>query len=89
MKQFDLQLALAGAKVQTRDGRTVTDIKVVRDALPRTKEDVRRMWVYIQGIRGTIHNFSGYHEYPFYHDGTAHKYLGDDSADLFMVDEGN
>jgi len=79
---FNLEDALNGAEVQTRDGRKVTGIKVVSD-------DCKSMYAHepkpIQGLMASIHNDLGIMEFPFYKDGGAHLYLGENSADLFMV----
>ena len=80
-KKFDLEAALAGAEVQTRDGRKVTGIRVV-------SEDSKTMYAHepepVQGLRATIHNKQGPCEHHFYLDGGAAKYLGETLADLVM-----
>ena len=82
-KKFNLEAALGGAKVQTRDGRNVSGIHVVSD-------DRKTMYSHepqpVQGLRATIHNSHGEGEYPFYKNGGAHLYLGDNAADLVMVE---
>ena len=82
LKAFDLQSALNGAKVRTRDGRTVTNVKVICDDVIF---DDGVQSEYTQGLTAEIHNACGVCTYPFYHNGGAHKYLGQNDADLFMV----
>ena len=81
---FDLEKALSGAPVQTKDGRKVTDIKVVLASAPRDSSyvDEYEGEEYIQGLTGVIHNTSGLDTYPFYHSGVAHKYGLATEADL-------
>lgn len=86
-KKFDLNLALNGASVTTKDGRKVTDIKVVNENAPFSAEDVDEFKgeEYIQGLTGVIHNLTGLHTYEFYHNGGAHLYGGNTQADLVMA----
>jgi hypothetical protein len=81
---FDLKKALAGHSVFTRDGRKVTNIRVVNQDAPKSVREVHNE-KYIQGIEGTIHNLSGPSVYPFYHDGGSHKYGGSTLSDLIMM----
>lgn len=84
--EFDLTLALLGHPVQTKDGRKVTDIKMVDETAPHSADDVNETdgEEYSQGITGVIHNLSGLHTYPFYHNGGSHLYGGTTEADLVM-----
>ncbi len=83
MKEFNLEAALKGTKVQTRDGRKVTSIKVI-------SKDSKTMYTHepepVQGLMATIHNPCGPCKYHFYRDGGAAKYLGENPADLVMVE---
>lgn len=72
---------MSGKPVCTRDGRTVTNVKVVCDDLI---EDDGVSSTYRQGLTADIHNDSFIGNYPFYHNGLASKYLGCSGADLFM-----
>ena len=88
MKPFNLHSALIGSAVVTRDGRTVTHIKEIH-SFPKTREDVDEYCdkpEYNRGLLATIHNITGQHEHPYWHDGVAHKYGGETDADLFMKD---
>ena len=83
MEIFNLTAALNGADVITRDGRKVTNIKVIG------KDIVFDNGVksnYQQALIGDIRNDCGACTYPFYSDGVAHKYLLETGADLFMRD---
>ena len=84
--EFDLTLALLGHPVQTKDGRKVTDIKIVDENAPHSPHDVNEFLgeEYSQGITGVIHNLTGLHTYPFYHNGSSHLYGGTTEADLVM-----
>jgi hypothetical protein len=79
---FNLEAALYGYEVRTRDGRKVTNVRIA-------SKDNKSMYDHepkpIQGIRATLHNSVKAEEYSFYHDGGAHLYLGETGADLFMV----
>ena len=92
MKPFNLKEALEGAEVVTRDGRTITNVKDMNISRIHSAEHAAALEMpngpdtYIQGILATIHNTGGLHEYPFYYDGGAHKYGGENGADLFMKD---
>lgn len=81
---FDLNAALNGASVQTRDGRTVTDIKIVTHDAPHSAESVDELngGEYIMGIEAKIHNKHFSDTYPFYHSGGSHKYGIETGADL-------
>ena len=82
LKVFNLTAALNGYPVQTRDGRKVTNIKVVsEDIIFDNGVDSN----YQQALIGDIMNNCGACTYPFYSDGVAHKYLLETGADLFMV----
>jgi hypothetical protein len=81
MKTFNLILALAGHAVCTKDGRTVTNVKVVCDDFI---EDDGVNSTYRQGLRADIHNDTFIDTYLFYHTGIASKYLGTCDADLYM-----
>ncbi|MCY9861398.1 hypothetical protein OTK49_02555 [Vibrio coralliirubri] len=86
-KKFDLSLALKGSKVLTRDGRLVTDIKVVDEKAPHSASVVDDLGgePYTQGITVVIHNKCGASVYPYYHDGGSHLYGGKTDADLVMA----
>tara|TARA_Y100000310_G_scaffold227068_1_gene229253 strand:+ start:62 stop:406 length:345 start_codon:yes stop_codon:yes gene_type:complete len=83
---FDLESALKGAIVITKDGRKVTDIKIVDANAPFSADCVDEYSTeeYRQGVSAVIHNATGQHEYPFYHNGGAHIYGGDNPADLVI-----
>lgn len=81
MKKFNLKDAIVGKAICTRDGRTVTNVKVVCDDLI---EDDGISSTYRQGLTADVHNTDCVGTYPFYHDGLASKYLGECGADLFM-----
>lgn len=85
--KFDLALALAGSPVTTKDGRTVTNIQIVNPDAPRSAQSVDELRgeQYVQGLTAVIHNLSGQHTYPFYHDGGSHLYGGKTEADLVMA----
>ena len=84
-KSFDLQLALNGRKVKTRDGRNVSHVTLVNNHAPKSAEDVNDSENYTQGIVATIHNTLGESRFKFYHDGGSHKYGGENGADLVMA----
>lgn len=91
MKKFNLEEALEGKSVQTKDGRKVTGFLIVND-FPTTPSEALDLEYkgdssYKQGLRGTIHNTNGYSEYLFYHDGKANMYGAGSQADLFMVSD--
>jgi len=81
---FDLHLALNGRKVKTRDGRNVSRITLANNKAPKSAKDVND-GDYTQGILATIHNVLGEMQFEFYHDGGAHKYGGENGADLVMA----
>jgi hypothetical protein len=82
LKEFNLSKALEGCSVQTRDGRVVSNIKVVSEDVIYD-DGVNSK--YQQALVGDIHNTGGIHTHHFYSNGTAHKYLMETGADLFMV----
>jgi hypothetical protein len=88
MRKFDLEEALAGHAVMTRDGRKITGVREVNRTCMthRDAEDMCDNSTFIQGLVATVHNTQGLHEYRFYHDGGAHKYGGVNGCDLFMDD---
>lgn len=81
---FDLRAALQGAEVRTRDGRKVTDVRVVNTTAPYSPSNVDEYsgQQYVQGIRATIHNEHFKDEYAFYHSGESHLYGIETDADL-------
>ncbi|ELP5902508.1 hypothetical protein QTV49_004548 [Vibrio vulnificus] len=82
---FNLELALSGATVVTRDGRLVTDIKIINESAPKSaKEANDNDLEYEQGIEVTIHNSNFSDRYSYYHNGGSHKYGLDTDADLFL-----
>lgn len=93
MKPFDIEKALAGAKVVTGDGRSVTGIREIHN-FPRTYRDVGDLapdqeYHEAQGIRGTIHNPNFADEYSFYHNGVSNCYCcggkgTNSNANLYM-----
>ncbi|MGD1524271.1 hypothetical protein [Vibrio owensii] len=86
-REFNLQLALAGHAVETRDGRKVSGVKETNKDAPYSAESVDEFngEQYAQGVSAVIHNKCGKSTYPFYHDGGAHLYGGRTEADLVMV----
>ena len=86
MSKFNLAWAMAGRPVVTLDGRSVTDFRIDIPKAPQTFADAKRTENYSQGISAIIHNPTGKHRYPFYHDGTAHLYGGTTLSDLMMVE---
>ena len=72
---FNLEAAINGGSVVTRDGRKVTNVRVSSSS---------NDYLNHQGLRAEIHNTGGVHEHKFYHDGGSHKYFGNSDADLFM-----
>ncbi len=71
MKPFDLQAALNGAKVVTRDGREVKDITTNSRCYPYT----------VEGIISDYEFIKRWDEYGFFWDSTNPYDL-----DLFMAD---
>lgn len=85
---FCLATALAGGcTVITRDGRIVDTITEVNPNADFSAQDGARKnpESYVQGITARIHNQTGLHVHPYYHDGGAHRYGGENDADLFLV----
>lgn len=88
--KFDLKQALFGAEVRTRDGRHVTNVKVIDSMSPFSIRDaVDDDENYKQGLEATIHNVNGSGNisedvFNFYHDGGAHIYGGENGADLMI-----
>ena len=85
LQPFDLDLALSGSPVVTRDGRSVTDIRIINESAPKSaKEANDNDLEYEKRIEVTIHNpdFSG--RYSYYHNGGYHKYGLETEADLFL-----
>lgn len=82
--KFDLKSALNGAEVRTRDGRKVTEIRVVDITAPYSASNVDEYAgeEYKQGLLADIENKNGKSTYPFYHSGESHKYGLETDADL-------
>jgi hypothetical protein len=91
VNQFDLTKALNGIPVTTKDGRKVSNIRVVNTYTPRSAAEASSLDydvehnAFQQGLIATIHNTCGESDYPYYHDGGAHLYGGNTSADLQMA----
>lgn len=92
MKEFNLNAALEGAPVCTRDGRRVTNILVTDPTAPTSAHDASLLELkkpytdpYRQGIQARIHNLSFSDEYSFYHDGGSHRFGLETCSDLKMV----
>jgi hypothetical protein len=92
MKEFNIDMALNGIPVETRDGRKVSNIFIFSDNSPKSQiEALSKEYngddnPYNQGIRATVHNHNFSDQYSFYHDGSAHMYSGINDSDLVMVD---
>jgi len=82
--EFDLELALQGNPVKTRDGRKVSDVKVIieKAAYSASQIDEYNDEEYIQGLTAVIHNPTGQHTHSFYHSGGSHRYGLTTEADL-------
>lgn len=91
MSDFNLKEALGGAPVSTKDGRKVSNIRVVNEFAPKSsRESVDLEYesdsnAYQQGILLTIHNDDGKSDFPYYHSGESHRYGLPTDADLQMV----
>lgn len=89
--KFNLELALKGHPVSTKDGRKVTDFKIIDDDAPKSAKDVREYVdnanhkKYYQGITAVLHNNNNTGVFPFYHDGGSHLYGSETQCDLVMV----
>ena len=82
MEAFNLKDALNGSPVKTRDGRKISNVRVVGvDAINNLASEPEPT----QALMAEIHNDCGLCDYPFYSDGIAHKYRGLTGADLMMV----
>ena len=81
MKPFNLQEALSGDIVTTRDGRRVTCIR--RSA----ESDFQEYPKYPFGLTGYIHNNGQHDQYPFTMKGGANRFGIETEADLFMANE--
>ncbi len=81
---FDLEAALNGSEVRTRDGRKVTDVKIFDDGAPKSADEVDEYndEVYFKGMSVVIHNVGGLHRHEYYHDGGSHLYGLATDADL-------
>jgi hypothetical protein len=88
---FELTKALKGESVTTKDGRKVSNIRVARTCTPKSAAEANSIDYHVvhnafqQGLIATVHNTCGKSDYPYYHDGGAHRYGGITDADLHMV----
>lgn len=93
MNLFDLTKALKGEPVTTKDGRKVSNIRVVNKSAPKSAKEASSLDydveydAFEQGLMATIHNTCGDSDYHYYHDGGAHRYGGKTNADLQMATE--
>lgn len=83
---FNLKNALQGEPVVTRDGRTISNIRIVDNTAPKSANDVdeHNGEKYEQGLKADIHNTHHTSSYSFYHDGGSHLYGGENASDLMM-----
>lgn len=93
MSDFNLEQALKGTPVTTKDGRKISNIRVVNDSAPKSSREATDLDyksnknAYQQGIVVTLHNDSGESDFPYYHSGEAHRYGLATNADLQMAME--
>lgn len=87
-KPFDLNLAISGIKVETKDGRKVTDIKIINSKGAKTKTEAFKNNNFIQAVSGIVHsNINDQASESicyFYNDGTNDKYCESSNTDLVM-----
>jgi hypothetical protein len=90
MSLFNLEQALIGASVTTKDGRKVSNARVVNNSCPKSSREAADLDykvggnAYQQGIVVTIENDEGGSDFPYYHSGEAHLYGLAVDADLRM-----
>lgn len=93
MSDFNLKQALKGTPVTTKDGRNVSNIRVINDSTPKSSREAADLDyksdknAYQQGIIVTLHNDNGESDFPYYHSGEAHRYGLATDADLQMAIE--